>query len=103
MVGCTEVRNGLHDIRSVDLFLLVLHTHRGGLRHTTLHSTECTQTTTRDAVMSNETLAIIIAIIIMVPAILFYHFVIVRNYLDDILPPTVKSLFSNGHPRKIKK
>ncbi len=53
--------------------------------------------------MSNETLAIIIAIIIMVPTILFYHFVIVRNYLDDILPPTVKSLFSNGHPRKIKK
>ena len=53
--------------------------------------------------MSNEVLAIIIAIIIMVPAILFYHFVIVRNYLDDFLPPTVKGLFSNGNPRNLSK
>ena len=53
--------------------------------------------------MSNEVLAIIIAIIIIVPAILFYHFVIVRNYLDDFLPPTVKSLFSNGNPRNLSK
>tara|TARA_R100001230_G_C5505372_1_gene47870 strand:+ start:137 stop:331 length:195 start_codon:yes stop_codon:yes gene_type:complete len=53
--------------------------------------------------MSNEILAIIISIVIMVPAILFYHFVIVRNYLDDFLPPTVKSLFSNGNPRNLNK
>ena len=53
--------------------------------------------------MSNETIAIIISIVIMVPAILFYHFVIVRNYLDDFLPSTVKSLFSNGNPRNLNK
>ena len=53
--------------------------------------------------MSNETIAIIISIVIMVPAILYYHFVIVRNYLDDFLPPTVKSLFSNGNPRNLNK
>ena len=53
--------------------------------------------------MSNETLAIIIAIIIMVPAILFYHFIIVDNYLDKYLPPTFKSLFSNGKPRNLNK
>ena len=29
--------------------------------------------------MSNEVLAIIIAIIIMVPAILFYEFIVIRN------------------------
>ena len=53
--------------------------------------------------MSNETLAIIIAILIMVPAILFYHFIIVDNYLDKYLPPTFKSLFSNGKPRNLNK
>ena len=53
--------------------------------------------------MSNETLAIIIAILIMVPAILFYHFIIVDNYLDKYLPPTFKSLFSNGRPRNLNK
>ncbi len=53
--------------------------------------------------MSNETLAIIITILIMVPAILFYHFIIVDNYLDKYLPPTFKSLFSNGKPRNLKK
>ena len=59
---------------------------------------------TKDATkMSNEVLAIIISIVIMVPAILFYHFVIVRNYLDDFLPSTVKSLFSNGNPRNLNK
>ena len=53
--------------------------------------------------MSNEILAVIIAIIIMVPAILFYHFIIVDNYLDKYLPPTFKSLFSNGKPRNLNK
>ena len=53
--------------------------------------------------MSNEVLAIIIAIIIMIPAILFYHFIIVDNYLDRYLPPTFKSLFSNGKPRNLNK
>ena len=53
--------------------------------------------------MSNETLAIIITILIMVPAILFYHFIIVDNYLDKYLPPTFKSLFSNGKPRNLNK
>ena len=53
--------------------------------------------------MSNEVLAIIIAIIIMVPAILFYEFIIVRNYADKFLPPTVLSLFSNGNPRNLDK
>ena len=53
--------------------------------------------------MSNEVLAIIIAIIIMIPAILFYHFIIVDNYLDKFLPPTFKSLFSNGNPRNLNK
>ena len=53
--------------------------------------------------MSNEILAIIITIIIMVPAILFYHFIIVDNYLDKFLPPTFKSLFSNGKPRNLSK
>ena len=51
--------------------------------------------------MSNEILAIIIAVIIMVPAILFYEFIIVRNYADKFLPPTVLSLFSNGNPRNL--
>ena len=36
--------------------------------------------------MSNEVLAIIIAIIIMVPAILFYEFIVIRNYADKFLP-----------------
>ena len=53
--------------------------------------------------MSNEVLAIIIAIIIMVPAILFYELIIVRNYADKFLPPTVLSLFSNGKPRNLDK
>tara|TARA_B100000085_G_scaffold257367_1_gene258613 strand:+ start:161 stop:331 length:171 start_codon:yes stop_codon:yes gene_type:complete len=53
--------------------------------------------------MSNEVLAIIISIVIMVPAILFYHFIIVDNYLDKFLPPTFKSLFSNGKPRNLNK
>ena len=53
--------------------------------------------------MSNEVLAIIIAIIIMVPAILFYELIIVRNYADKFLPPTVLSLFSNGNPRNLNK
>ena len=53
--------------------------------------------------MSNEVLAIIIAIIIMIPAILFYHFIIVDNYLDRYLPPTFKSLFSHGKPRNLNK
>ena len=39
----------------------------------------------------------------MVPAILFYHFIIVDNYLDRFLPPTFKSLFSNGKPRNLNK
>ena len=103
MAGYTKVRNGLSDICTDDLFLLVLHPHRGGLCHTTLHSKECTQTTTGDAVMSNEVLAIIIAVIIMVPAILFYEFIIVRNYADKFLPPTILSLFSNGNPRNLDK
>ena len=47
--------------------------------------------------MSNEVLAIIIAIIIMVPAILFYELIIVRNYADKFLPPTVLSLFFSRH------
>ena len=51
--------------------------------------------------MSNEALAIIIAIIIMIPAILFYELIIVRNYADNFLPPTVLSLFSNGNPRNL--
>ena len=51
--------------------------------------------------ISNEVLAIIIAIIIMVPAILFYEFIVIRNYADKFLPPTVKSLFSNGNPRNL--
>ena len=53
--------------------------------------------------MSNEVLAIIIAIIIMVPAILFYEFIVIRNYADKFLPPTVLSLFSNGEPRNLNK
>ena len=53
--------------------------------------------------MSNEVLVIIIAVIIMVPAILFYELVIVRNYADKFLPPTILSLFSNGRPRKLDK
>ena len=51
--------------------------------------------------MSNEALAIMIAIIIMIPAILFYELIIVRNYADKFLPPTVLSLFSNGNPRNL--
>ena len=53
--------------------------------------------------MSNEALAIMIAIIIMIPAILFYELIIVRNYADKFLPPTVLSLFSNGNPRNLDK
>lgn len=53
--------------------------------------------------ISNEVLAIIIAIIIMVPAILFYEFIVIRNYADKFLPPTVLSLFSNGKPRNLSK
>ena len=53
--------------------------------------------------MSNEVLAIIIAIIIMVPAILFYEFIVIRNYADKFLPPTILSLFSNGEPRNLDK
>ena len=53
--------------------------------------------------MSNEVLAIIIAIIIIFPAILFYEFIVVRNYADKLLPPTVLSLFSNGKPRNLDK
>ena len=53
--------------------------------------------------MSNEVLVIIIAVIIMVPAILFYELVIDRNYADKFLPPTILSLFSNGRPRKLDK
>ena len=53
--------------------------------------------------MSNEILAIIIAVIVMVPAILFYELIIVRNYADKFLPPTILSLFSNGNPRNLDK
>jgi len=53
--------------------------------------------------MSNEVLIIIIGIVIMVPAILFYELIIVRNYADKFLPPTVLSLFSNGQPRNLDK
>ena len=53
--------------------------------------------------MSNEVLVIIIGIVIMVPAILFYELIIVRNYADKFLPPTILSLFSNGRPRKLDK
>ena len=54
-------------------------------------------------VMSNELLAIIIAVCIFIPTVLFYHFIIVDNYLDKFLPPTFKSLFSNGKPRNLSK
>ncbi len=53
--------------------------------------------------MSNEVLVIIIGVVIMVPAILFYELIIVRNYADKFLPPTILSLFSNGRPRKLDK
>ncbi len=53
--------------------------------------------------MSNTILAMIIAAIIMIPAILFYELIIVRNYADKFLPPTILSLFSNGNPRKLEK
>ena len=53
--------------------------------------------------MSDELLAIIIAVCIFIPTVLFYHFVIVDNYLDKFLPPTIKSLFSNGNPRNLNK
>ena len=53
--------------------------------------------------MSNEVLVIIIGIVVMVPAILFYELIIVRNYADKFLPPTVLSLFSNGNPRNLDK
>ena len=39
----------------------------------------------------------------MVPAILFYEFIVIRNYADKFLPPTVFSLFSNGEPRNLDK
>ena len=52
--------------------------------------------------MSNEVLVIIIGIVVMVPAILFYELIIVRNYADKFLPPTILSLFSNGRPRNLK-
>ena len=59
---------------------------------------------TKDASqMSNELLAIIIAVCIFIPTVLFYHFIIVDNYLDKFLPPTFKSLFSNGKPRNLSK
>ena len=51
--------------------------------------------------VSNEILAIIIAVIVMVPAILFYEFIVIRNYADKFLPPTILSLFSNGNPRNL--
>ena len=35
--------------------------------------------------MSNELLAIIIAVCIFIPTVLFYHFIIVDNYLDKFL------------------
>jgi len=44
-----------------------------------------------------------IAVIIMVPAILFYEFIVIRNYADKFLPPTILSLFSNGNPRNLNK
>ena len=53
--------------------------------------------------MSNEVLVIIIGIVVMVPAILFYELIIVRNYADKFLPPTILSLFSNGNPRNLDK
>ena len=53
--------------------------------------------------MSDELLAIIIAVCIFIPTVLFYHFVIVDNYLDKFLPPPIKSLFSNGNPRNLNK
>ena len=53
--------------------------------------------------MSNEVLVIIIGVVVMVPAILFYELVIVRNYADKFLPPTILSLFSNGNPRNLNK
>ena len=53
--------------------------------------------------MSNEVLVVIIGIVIMIPAILFYELIIVRNYADKFLPPTVLSLFSNGNPRNLDK
>ena len=53
--------------------------------------------------MSNEVLVIIIGVVVMVPAILFYELIIVRNYADKFLPPTVLSLFSNGNPRNLDK
>ena len=53
--------------------------------------------------MSNEVLVIIIGVVIMVPAILFYELIIVRNYADKFLPPTILSLFSNGNPRNLNK
>ena len=53
--------------------------------------------------VSNEILAIIIAVIVMVPAILFYEFIVIRNYADKFLPPTILSLFSNGEPRNLDK
>ena len=37
----------------------------------------------------------------MGPAILFYEFIVIRNYADKFLPPTVLSLFSNGNPRNL--
>ncbi len=37
----------------------------------------------------------------MVPTILFYELIIVRNYADKFLPPTILSLFSNGNPRNL--
>tara|TARA_B100000941_G_C28320432_1_gene456198 strand:- start:53 stop:226 length:174 start_codon:yes stop_codon:yes gene_type:complete len=53
--------------------------------------------------MSNDIIGIIIAILVMVPAILFYELIVVRNYADKFLPPTFKSLFSNGRPRNLNK
>ena len=53
--------------------------------------------------MSNEVLVVIIGIVIMIPAILFYELIIVRNYADKFLPPTILSLFSNGNPRNLDK
>jgi len=83
---------------------LVLLSFSRSVCDTTLHTTECARKFTKDASqMSNELLAIIIAVCIFIPTVLFYHFIIVDNYLDKFLPPTFKSLFSNGKPRNLSK
>ena len=32
-----------------------------------------------------------------------YEFIVIRNYADKFLPPTILSLFSNGNPRNLNK